>query len=128
MTRSKGFVYYDLWILVVVVAIVAAVIVPSFLRASRKVRLRRAEVSDLRRIADIQHFHHARYRAFLDSLPLTLAAGTHLVALRSDSTGWSAVITSDSAQNTGVSCGIFEGPPDLAPTPEVTMPGRVICW
>lgn len=128
MRLSRGFVYYDLWILAVALAVIAGVIVPSVLRGVRKHRLRLAERTDLLRIADAERAHHQHYRVYLDSLSFGLADGTRLLTLRVDSEGWSASVTSDSLQGTPLTCGVFEGPVALAPNPAVTTPGQIACW
>lgn len=128
MRRSRGFVYYDLWILVTAVAIILVVIVPNVVRAVRKEKLRRVERAELHRIARVERAHYDRYHAYLDSLPFSLTRGIRLLGLRADTAGWSATVTADSSARAPATCGVFEGPPSLAPDPAATTPGRIACW
>ncbi len=128
MSRSRGFVYYDLWITVALVALAVLVIVPAVYGGIRKARLRRAGVELLQRIAAAEADSHDRTHAWLDALPFALPAGTKLLVLRGDSSGWSAAVVADSSRRTQVSCGAFQGPASLAPAAATTTPGRIACW
>ena len=128
MRRSRGFVNYDIWIVLTVVAIAAAIIIPAVQRAVVKARLRRAEIEAIRKVAALEGAYFGLTYHYLDSLPRVLTPGTRLLSLRRDSVGWSVAITGDSAQRWPVSCGVFVGPTSLAPNAAVTASGRIACW
>ena len=128
MRRSRGFVNYDIWLVLMGLAMAAAIIVPAVFRGVRKAHLRRAEVTALRLIAAAERSHHDRTGVYYDSLPFALPDGTRLLSLRADSTGWSAALLADSGRRTQVACGVFEGPPALAPDSAVATPGHIACW
>ncbi len=124
----RGFVYYDVWITVAVLALAAVIIVPNVVRGVRKAHLRGAGASALQRIATAEAARHDRTGTYLDSLPFGLPADTRLLVLRSDSSGWGALVVADSGKRTQVSCGAFYGAKALAPDTAVTVPGRIACW
>jgi hypothetical protein len=128
MRRSRGFVNYDIWIVLTVVALAAAIFVPAVRRAVAKRRLRRSEIAVIRRVAELEGAYFARTFHYLDSLPRVLTPDTRLLSLQQDSVGWSVAITGDSSQRWTVTCGVFVGPPSLAPNPAVTVSGRIGCW
>jgi len=128
MSRLRGFVNYDVWLVGTGLAMAAAIIVPAVYKGVRKAKLRSAEVTALRQIAAAERSHHERYGAYLDSVPFALPQGTQLIGLRADSAGWAAALQADSGRRTQTSCGEFEGPSALAPDSAVTEPGRIACW
>ncbi len=125
---ARGFVQYDLWILLLIVGFIVAIVVPAVLRGVRKAKQRRVQFATLEQIAAAERSSYTRYHVYLDSLPFALTSGTRLLSLRRDSTGWSAVVTGDSAQADALTCGVFEGPISLAPNPAVTSSSRIACW
>ena len=128
VTRARGFVYYDLWITIAVIALAAWIVVPGVLRAVRMARLRRQEIGVLRQIAAAEAVHRDSTHIFLDSLPVALPTGVTLLGLHGDSTGWGAAVVADSGRRTQVRCGVFEGTPSHTPDPAVTSGGRIVCW
>ena len=125
---TRGFVNYDVWILLVVIVFIAAVIVPNVLRAIRKQRLRRTEFTVLRDIGSAQRRFFDTHHRYLDTLPFSLPEGVHFLSLRGDTAGWSAAVTSDSFRSVTLACGVFEGPLSFSPNPVVQTPGRIACW
>jgi type II secretory pathway pseudopilin PulG len=128
MRRSRGFVNYEIWIVLTLVAIAAAIIIPAVQRGVARARLRRAEIEVIRKVAALEGASFGLTYRYLDSLPPVLTPGTRLLSLKKDSVGWSVAITGDSTQRWPVTCGVFVGPPSLAPNPVVTASGRIGCW
>jgi len=128
VTRSRGFVNYDIWILLTLVGITVAIVVPAVLRARQRLRLRAAEIGALQRIAAAEQANYAEHHVYIDTLTFSLPGGVALTSMRADSTGWGAVVAGDSLQRVAVSCGGFEGPSSFAPHPGQTTPGRFTCW
>jgi type II secretory pathway pseudopilin PulG len=126
--RQRGHIYMDIYILVAVLAVAAAIIIPNVRRAVHKARLRRAEIAVIERVASLELAEHARTHAYLDSLPVVLPPGMRLLSLRGDSAGWSVAVAADSADRWPVTCGLFMGPARLAPDTTVTSPGTIHCW
>ena len=128
MRPARGFVNYEIWILLTILLVMLTIIVPAVVRGVRKANLRRAQYAMLEQIVAAERSSYDRSRVYLDSLPFPLTGGTRLLSLRKDSTGWSAVVTGDSLQAATLTCGVFEGPSSLTPNPAVTSPSRIACW
>ena len=128
MTRSRGFVNYDIWILLTLLGIIVAIVVPAVARARQRARLRRTEIAALQHIAAAEAANYTEHHVYIDTLAFPLPGGVTLTSMRADSTGWGAVVGGDSLQPVALSCGIFEGPVSFAPNPGATTPRRFACW
>ena len=128
MRSARGFVYYDVWIVLAIIVVAALIVVPSILRAVGKQQLRVAEVATLYRIAAAERTAYARDHRYRDAVDLVLREGVRVASLRGDTAGWTATVTGDSLSHVAVTCGMFVGPPSFAPSSTSMMPGQVACW
>ena len=128
VSRRHGFVNYDVWILLTLIALAAAIVVPAIAHVRQRVRVRRAELETLRRIAAAEAAHYAKHHTYVDTLTFVLTGGVTLTSLRADTAGWSAVVSADSLQPVAQACGVFEGPTSFAPNSAHETPGLAACW
>jgi hypothetical protein len=124
----RGFVYYDIWLLLFGVGIVLVIIVPAAMRGYRQAKLRRAEYAAVVLIANEENDAYDTRHAYLDSSTSRLPDGVRLVSLRHDTSGFSVVVAVDSSRSRTPLCGMFQGSASLAPNGAVTMPSRIACW
>jgi len=128
MQQSKGFTVVELLIVAVIIAIIAAIVIPKF-SAIRERAYFAAMKADLEHLSSRQQTYledHYSYSNDLEELSLASSHGV-ILAITASSSGWSAVAThSELGKEEG--CAIFGGaalPPTEPVTP--TQKEEVVC-
>ena len=128
MQQSKGFTVVELLIVAVIIAIIAAIVIPKF-SAIRERAYFAAMKADLEHLSSRQQTYledHYSYSNDLEELSLASSHGV-ILAITASSSGWSAVAAhSELGKEEG--CAIFGGaalPPTEPVTP--TQKEEVVC-
>jgi len=128
MRHNKGFTLIELLIVVVIIAILAAIVIPRF-SATREKAYFAAMRADLKNLASQQEIYYAdEYSYAREAGALTFVSSQDVtVSIAASSSGWSASAT-HSALGASEGCAIYYGTATAPTSPATpTSPGEVAC-
>lgn len=123
-TTPRGFSLIELLTVIVVLGILAAIVIPRFIRA-REEAVTTMLQADLRYLATVQEVYwsdHREYAGTVAALDFESSEGVVITVVTADRDGWGAVATHD---GTPESCAIYVG--TAVPAPPATGVGAPQC-
>lgn len=124
MTSRRGFSLVELLTVIVVIAILAAIVIPRFVR-SRERAVTAMLQSDLRYLATLQEVYwneNRVYSADPDAIGFTASEGVVITVVEADRNGWGATANHDGTPDT---CAFYVG--SATPAAPATGTGSPEC-